>query len=71
MTWIRIDDRLPDVGAQVLCYLDNGSFQLAEYMGGDDPEFAWLTDECGYVGLHVTHWMPLTKPSKEAMRLSC
>ena len=64
MTWISIEERLPRLGEQVLCYLRSGSFQLAAYMAGDDPEFAWLTDECGYVGLDVTHWMPLTKPGE-------
>ena len=58
MDWIKIEDQLPEDGAQVIIY-----FEVAKYKnlkGTEDEIFGhnmfynksgWLTDD-------VTHWMP-------------
>ena len=60
--WISVEDRLPQLGSQVLVYdLDYGLI-VANYepRGGKPPKFR-DTQEQGELYC-VTHWMPITPP---------
>ena len=50
--WISVDDRLPDVGKNVLVYSEFDGVSV-DYHGGDSFGYAL-----------VTHWMPLPLPPK-------
>lgn len=55
--WIRIEDRLPCHGGNVLVFYDNSIYVMSQ--GSVDGE--WF-DENGFYddsGLQPTHWMPL------------
>jgi hypothetical protein len=59
MRWISVEERLPEHSGLVLAYYDCGTCDVTfhRYGGG------WYGDcEDG----HVTHWMPLPQPPKEA-----
>ena len=57
--WIRVADRLPDPGVDVLAAYRDRHINMGT--AGDD----WLEEdiEDGY----ITHWMPLPEPPKEGM----
>lgn len=50
--WIPVEERLPDVGIEVLIYSEDDGV-CVDYYGGDS---------FGYYD--VTHWMPLPEPPK-------
>lgn len=50
--WIPVEERLPDVGIEVLIYSEDDGV-CVDYYGGDS---------FGYYD--VTHWMPLPEPLK-------
>lgn len=61
--WISVEERLPHVSDEVLCYIkEYDSIDIYYYTGTDE----WDNDRyCGstkYIG--VTHWMPLPEPPK-------
>ena len=53
--WIPVEERLPDIGIEVLVYSEDDGV-CVDYYGGDS---------FGYYD--VTHWMPLPEPPKEAI----
>lgn len=65
--WISVDDRLPELLQDVLCYrgnfkgdLMNTYTYLGQGMWKDDYGINYSTEEDG-----ITHWMPLPTPPKE------
>lgn len=58
--WIRVDDRLPENGEDVLVYqkggVHGGRDMDIEYLQGD----GYWSDQGLFSG--ITHWMPLPKP---------
>ena len=50
--WISVEDRLPDIGIEVLVYSEDDGICVDYYDG----------DSFGYYD--VTHWMPLPEPPK-------
>lgn len=66
--WIPVTERLPDKMGQYVCryvFGDNTdcpNFQVHWYFANlENPHF----QHEGYMGLTVTHWMPLPEPPKE------
>lgn len=57
--WIRVEDRLPEPGVDVLAAYRDRHINMGT--AGDD----WLEEdiEDGY----ITHWMPLPEPPREGM----
>lgn len=56
--WISVEDRLPEMYEDVLCYADGHSFYV-DFICSDGK---WCDDE-SYTN-RVTHWMPLPEPPK-------
>jgi hypothetical protein len=55
--WIRVEDRLPEVGHWYVCY----SMDQSEILFFDSAcPVIWL--QHGDWGFRVTHWMPLPEP---------
>lgn len=64
-TWISVEERLPDIDAEVLIYTDEGLYDVAQYSGG---ERFWTLERnpvCWVTASGVTHWLPLPEPPKE------
>ena len=69
--WIPVTDRLPsDPDTFVLCIASGkannielvGAYQLATY----NDEDGWILELFpAWIGVHVTHWMPLPEPPME------
>ena len=69
--WIPVTERLPsDPDTFVLCIASGkvnnielvGAYQLATY----NDEDGWILELFpAWIGVHVTHWMPLPEPPKE------
>jgi len=60
--WIRVEQRLPEDGKDVLVsekYRSLKTVKIGHRLGGSDP--IWVDDH-GYPMDKVTHWMPLPKP---------
>lgn len=60
--WISVEERLPDIDAEVLIYTDEGLYDVAQYSGG---ERFWTLERnpvCWVTASGVTHWMPLPEP---------
>ena len=55
--WIDVNDRLPEIGKEVLGHLNDGDMGRSEYYGSDGWDF-----EDVYVGADITHWQPLPEP---------
>jgi hypothetical protein len=56
MTWIRCDERLPEIDVEVLTYWA-GLF----HVGKRREEYGWV--ECTeYLSIVPTHWQPLPDP---------
>ena len=63
--WVSVEERLPDIDAEVLIYTDEGLYDVAQYSGG---ERFWTLERnpvCWVTASGVTHWMPLPEPPKE------
>ena len=59
MSWISVKDRLPKSGKEVLFITGWKTMCVGFYR-----DFSgWSNGE--FVGIDVTHWMPLPKPPKE------
>ena len=69
MDWIKVDDRLPEVGQKVIYYFEHTGISIGKFMKAENNEdcqygnifygkSGWLTDD-------VTHWMPVPEKPKE------
>ena len=56
--WVRVADRLPEPGVEVLACTAAGSIYVADVMNG-----RLGVDDCSHATL--THWMPLPEPPEE------
>lgn len=79
MEWIRVKDRLPEIGVKVLCYCESedaeikmaGPYFVCEYINNIDLELDWdivndtYPNSSNYTGFSPTHWMPLPLSPKE------
>jgi hypothetical protein len=64
--WISAKDRLPENEQDVLAYLDDGEeTRIAPCNYANGGWFDCMMN-CVVVLRHVTHWMPLPEPPKEA-----
>lgn len=63
--WISVEERLPDIDAEVLIYTNEGLYNAAQYSG---EERFWTLErnpDCWVTALGVTHWMLLPEAPKE------
>ncbi len=57
--WIKVSDRLPDSGTEVLTYnIENGSMTVQYF---DGHTFGYVAT----IEAHVTHWLPLPEAPKD------
>ena len=59
--WISVNERLPEVGRDVLVYVGNGVCKVCWMEDRGD----WHTSTRFFGKEDVTHWMPLPEPPKE------
>lgn len=59
--WISVNDRLPEDGDIVLCYMEFGEQRIARWY---ESENCWAGQLIDYHKEQVTHWMPLPQPPK-------
>ena len=61
--WISVDDRLPEHGDVVLCFMKFGEQRILQW---DNVSSLWLGYGHGddWQKADVTHWMPLPEPPK-------
>lgn len=59
--WISVEERLPDIDAEVLIYTDKGLYDVAQYSGGERFWTLERNPDCWVTALGVTHWMPFTR----------
>lgn len=72
MEWISVDDRLPEIGDEVIVYTPNSRTKVTALCRliryEEDAEFFW-DNFYGGTNFHlkesVTHWMPLPAPPKD------
>lgn len=70
MTWISVNDRLPDQDQQVLCLSDRHEFYTAYYSRIETKYEPGYRDTwnhgfcCGGEPDDPVYWMPLTEPPK-------
>lgn len=78
---VKVEERVPDVSGNYLCYLATGEFEVLYFDRGiEDDEYnndypfgvwnTYLSEDGGECRewievLEVTHWQPLPKPPKE------
>lgn len=71
MKWIKIEDKLPEVGQKVLIYTKWGNIELSELYHHKYTEYEQLENglykkidgaELLWNGNIPTHWMPLPEP---------
>jgi hypothetical protein len=65
--WIPVTERMPDQGARVLFFVNRKNTNYASAYAGEYVKVfdMWaydLTNEKGWAGAFVTHWMPLPAP---------
>lgn len=70
--WISVEDRLPDRGKKVLCFIDdkkfeyNGPYFISEYFDNYwDVCNDTYPNSSNYSGFVPTHWMPLPEIPKK------
>lgn len=72
--WISVKDRLPDTYKAVITYDKNGGvkenwlLKASPYVRGVKENWVLRASPCisWSQGYHVTHWMPMPEPPKEA-----
>lgn len=57
--WIKVTDRLPDIGQQVLICHEDGTFYLGEMTNNNA---VWVGDWFSIPTKKAPYWMPLVKP---------
>jgi len=66
--WINVNDRLPDIGVDVLLYspvegIEIGSLEKYDYT---DSGYAYFVNKNGFNDIErYLYWMPLPRPPKE------
>jgi hypothetical protein len=69
--WVPVEERLPEIGTDVLAMGSEGVFQAYLTLWGESPRWEALVLDvhgcgcCGGESASVTHWMPLP-PGPEA-----
>ncbi|MBR5291695.1 MAG: DUF551 domain-containing protein [Clostridia bacterium] len=70
LTWISVNDRLPERKQDVLMYFDTGNMAVGFWYTGDETITFWsaYTDDGMYADCDCEplYWMPLPEPPKEA-----
>ena len=56
--WIKCSERMPELGATVLVYMDAPVHSSTDYAVA-------IYDKYGFSRSRVTHWMPLPEPPQE------
>lgn len=59
--WIKVNDRLPENDAVVLCFTD-GTVEIGAWSEADDLWWDCYHDD----EIVVTHWIPLPAPPQDA-----
>lgn len=62
MEWISVADKMPTSGDNVLLSTTLQEVTLGHYL----PGFGWWSEEWGWLGAEVTHWMPKPDPAKRS-----
>lgn len=57
--WIRVEDRLPNIGQQVLICHEDGTFYLAELTNN---YAVWVGDWFSIPIANAPYWMPIVLP---------
>lgn len=71
MQWIKVEDRLPENGTNVLCIDKTGRMFVSEFVKMEvtyDPGFIYIWNHgfcCGGEPDKTTFWMPLPEPPKD------
>lgn len=60
--WIKVEDKLPEIGVDVLVYDERQGVLIADY----DGAFGWSNYEHGMLD-YVTHWMRLVLPKSNRL----
>ena len=60
MKWIKVTDRLPNIGQQVLICHNDSTIYLAELTNNGT---AWMGDWFMFPTEKVSHWMPIYLPN--------
>ena len=60
--WIRVEDKLPKIGQQVLICHEDGTTYLAELTNND---MVWIGDGFLIPTKNAPYWMPIVKPEKD------
>lgn len=61
--WIKISERMPELGTEVLCIDEFGNYETAIYDVGYIPGPPFFATSGGEI--HPTHWQPLPAPPEE------
>ena len=59
--WISVDDRLPDIIGDYICYDQGGEIAWAFFTSNKRWAYSSCYGEGGFYE-SVTHWMPLPEP---------
>ena len=69
MEWIKIEDKKPEIGQEVIIYFEITGIEIAKYFHPEpDNDFPGIekmdcfTSKEGWLCDDVTHWMPLPEP---------
>lgn len=66
--WISVEERLPEMGKDVLCYCEFGiskGMTVAGRFYANETVIRWMSFETeDNTKYRITHWMPLPEPPK-------
>lgn len=65
MEWIKVINRFPDTGKDVLCFSENRIF-LSFYDRASSISGDWYDTKNTWIIENVTHWMPLPQPPQDS-----